>query len=296
MVATGASPKKAIENIAKQFNTSKSNAGKLIMTESAYFATASQGECYKDLDVDNYEVVGTLDSHTCSFCGEMDGKVFPVNKMQAGSTAPPFHPWCRCTTAPYYEDMAGVGKRFARDIETGEAYYLPADTTYKQWKAMQDAKYGEGSVDKTRKIEYNKNTDEEQFNRFKSIVESDFPKTFEGFLNVKYNDSKLWESYKTIVRSKNYLQQRFDYVWNGEKLFIPKQTKFENVVTIAGSGTDTPIRCVERLISAYGGTVEDWQKRVGKITSDKFIFDIHWYEKDGIQYETKLKNRKERKK
>ena len=133
MVATGASPKKAIESIAKQFNTSKSNAGKLIMTESAYFATASQGECYKDLDVDNYEVVGTLDSHTCSFCGEMDGKVFPVNKMQAGSTAPPFHPWCRCTTAPYYEDMVGVGKRFARDKD-GKTYTVPSDMTYAEWK------------------------------------------------------------------------------------------------------------------------------------------------------------------
>lgn len=133
MVATGAAPKKAIENIAKQFNTSKSNASKLIMTESAYFATASQGECYKDLDVENYEVVGTLDSHTCSFCGEMDGKVFPVNKMQAGSTAPPFHPWCRCTTAPYYEDMAGVGQRFARDKD-GKTYTVPSDMTYTEWK------------------------------------------------------------------------------------------------------------------------------------------------------------------
>lgn len=209
----------------------------------------------------------------------MDGKVFPVSKMQSGATAPPFHPWCRGTTAPYYEDMVGVGQRFARDIETGKGYYLPSDTTYEQWKAMQDAKYGEGSVDKARKMAYNEKADKEQFERFKSIIRSDFPKTFEIFQNVKYGDLKLWESYKTIVRSKNYLQQRFDYVWNGEKLFIPKQTKFENVVTIAGRGTDIPIRCVERLVSAYGGTIEEWQKRVGKIASDKFIFDMHWYEK-----------------
>ena len=133
MVATGEAPKKTIERVAKQLETSKNNAGRVVMTESAYFATASQGECYKDLDVDNYEVVGTLDSHTCSFCGEMDGKVFPVNKMQAGSTAPPFHPWCRCTTAPYYEDMVGVGQRFARDKD-GKTYTVPSDMTYAEWK------------------------------------------------------------------------------------------------------------------------------------------------------------------
>ena len=97
-------------------------------------------------------------------------------------------------SAPYYEDMVGVGKRFARDIETGEAYYLPSDTKYEQWRAMQEAKYGEGSVDKARKIAYNKYIDEEQFNRFKSIVESDFPKTFEAFLSIKYSDE--WIDFK----------------------------------------------------------------------------------------------------
>ena len=203
MVATGAAPKKAIESIAKQFGTSKSNASKLIMTESAYFATASQGECYKDLGVDDYEVIGTLDSHTCSFCGEMDGKVFPVNKMQAGSTAPPFHPWCRCTTAPYYKNMAGVGKRFARDIETGKAYYLPSDTTYEQWKKLQETKYGEGSVDKSRKKAYNESKDKEQFERYKSVLKELCPKGFTEFQNIKNNDSKRYETLKYQYRTVN---------------------------------------------------------------------------------------------
>ncbi|MBQ7295999.1 MAG: minor capsid protein [Clostridia bacterium] len=203
MVATGASPKKAIENISKQFGTSKTNAGRVIVTESAYFATASQGECYKDLNVENYEVIETLDSHTCSFCGEMDGKVFPVNKMQAGSTAPPFHPWCRGTTAPYYEDMVGVGQRFARDIETGKAYYLPSDTTYEQWRAMQDAKYGEGSVDKARKKAYNESKDREQFERYKNVLKELSPKGFKEFQNVKYGEPKQWETLKYQYRTVN---------------------------------------------------------------------------------------------
>lgn len=64
----------------------------------------------------------------------MDGKIFPMGKMQAGATAPPFHPWCRGTTAPYYEDLEGVAERFARDIGTGEAYKVPNDMTYAEWK------------------------------------------------------------------------------------------------------------------------------------------------------------------
>ena len=70
----------------------------------------------------------------------MDGKVFPMSKYEVGSTAPPFHPWCRCCTAPYFEDMKGIGERFARDPETGKTYTVPKDMTYKEWKAKQDEK------------------------------------------------------------------------------------------------------------------------------------------------------------
>lgn len=137
MVATGEAPRKTIDRVAKQLQTSKSNAGRVIMTESAHFATESQKECYKELGADEYEVVETLDHITCPLCGEMDGKVFPVNKMQSGTTAPPFHPWCRGTTAPYYEDMVGVGQRFARDKD-GKTYTVPSDMTYTEWKKIQD--------------------------------------------------------------------------------------------------------------------------------------------------------------
>ena len=134
----------------------------------------------------------------------MDGKVFPVNKMQSGTTAPPFHPWCRGTTAPYYEDVVGVGQRFARDIETGKAYYLPSDTTYEQWKAMQDAKYGEGSVDKARKMHYNESKDKEQFERYKSVLKGYAPKSFADFQNTKYNEPRDWKYLNSLM---DYLQK-----------------------------------------------------------------------------------------
>ena len=147
MIATGEAPDRAIAAIAHQMGVSKRNAGRIFMTESAYFASASQKDCFNDLVVEQYVVVGTLDRSTCELCGAMDGKVFPMSKYEVGSTAPPFHPWCRCCTAPYFEDMKGVGERFARDPETGKTYTVPRDMTYKEWKAKQDAKYGANTVD-----------------------------------------------------------------------------------------------------------------------------------------------------
>jgi len=47
------------------------------------------------------------------------------------------------------------------------------------------------------------------------------------------------------------------------------------------------------LIKKYGGTAEKWKKKVASIKSDKYLFDVHCYECDGIQYEMKLKHRKE---
>ena len=72
----------------------------------------------------------------CDFCGEMNGQHFPESKRKIGENAPPFHPWCRCTTAPYFEDLKGVGERWMRDPETGKGGSVPADMTYQEWKEI----------------------------------------------------------------------------------------------------------------------------------------------------------------
>ena len=77
-------------------------------------------------------------------------------------------------------------------------------------------------------------------------------------------------------------------------MFIPENTKFESVKTIAGNGGEKPIGDIKRLVDTYGGTESDWKKQAGKINSDKYVFDIHWYELDSVQYEAKLKNRSTR--
>ena len=48
------------------------------MTEQAYFHSVAQKEAFDDLDVEEFEVVATLDSHTSEICQEMDGKHFPM--------------------------------------------------------------------------------------------------------------------------------------------------------------------------------------------------------------------------
>lgn len=134
-IMLGADPQKAIDAIAKKMNTSKSNAGRLVMTEEAYFSSAAQKDCFDELGVEEYEIVATLDSHTSDICRSLDGQHFPMKDFQAGVTAPPFHVNCRSTTVPYFDENFGqIGERAARDEETGKTYYVPDDMNYQDWK------------------------------------------------------------------------------------------------------------------------------------------------------------------
>lgn len=130
----GDDPQKAINNIARNLNTSKVNAGRLVMTETAAISSSAQKDCFAELGVEQFEVVATLDSHTSEICRGMDGKHFKMSEWEVGVTAPPFHVWCRSTTVPYFDDEFTEGEERAARDKDGKTYHVPADMTYKEWK------------------------------------------------------------------------------------------------------------------------------------------------------------------
>ena len=133
-IILGQDPKKAIDAIARKMNVSKNNAGALVMTEEAFFSSASQRDCFNELDVEQFEIVATLDSVTSELCRDMDGKHFPMSQWEIGVTAPPFHVRCRTTTVPYFEDNFDVVEERAARNADGEVYYVPADMKYRDWE------------------------------------------------------------------------------------------------------------------------------------------------------------------
>ena len=133
MIIRGEAPDKAISAISHQFKVGRDKAGRLIMTEAAAFSSAAQKDCYGELGVERFKVVATFDKDTCDICGAMDGQIFKMSEYQVGLTAPPFHPWCRCCTCPYYADMAGLGERWTRNPD-GSTSKVPADMTFDEWR------------------------------------------------------------------------------------------------------------------------------------------------------------------
>ncbi len=130
-IIRGESPNRIINEIAKEFEVKKHVAKRLVLTETAAYSSKATQDSYKILDVEQYEVLSTLDTKTSEICRKMDGKIFDIKDYDVGVTAPPFHVLCRTTTVPYDEDNF-ESVRSARD-EEGKSIYVPENMKYKGW-------------------------------------------------------------------------------------------------------------------------------------------------------------------
>lgn len=234
-IIRGATPQQAIDNLANQMNVSKRQAGKLLMTESAAISAAADYQCYRELGIEKYEILATLDNLTSKICQEMDGKVFELKDYEIGLTAPPFHPNCRSTTIPYFEDEFTKGeKRAARSEETKETYYVPSTMTYKEWK--------EEFIDKKVQKLKTWKIDEEELNYRKIELDTKNTETF-----VRQSEY-LIEAYKVIdspysmyfsknarkpTRTINYYEKLIKQVETDFKFDISKMEK-PNYVIVNG--------------------------------------------------------------
>lgn len=297
MLIQGRNPQTLASDFAKIFKTKEYEAYRLLHTEGSFILEQGTLAGYKEDGVEKYKILATLDHKTSDVCREEDAKIYDVGNAITGVNYPPYHPHCRTTTVPVYEDDdSSKEKRVARDPVTGKSYEVPADMTYEKWyeKYVKDNPKALLEEKKWK----NRYADQKQYEIYQDVLGKDLNvNSLEDFQNLKYNDAEKWNELKSeydIIRKGKYLQEQFAYVYNGEELFIPKNTIFETTKVIAGGKSKTELRDKERLSKTYGGNPDDWIKKVGKIESAKYVFDMHWYELDGKQYEMKMKHRGEK--
>lgn len=112
----------------------KYEAARLIRTEINDIHNQAELLSYRQMGVKRYVYLATLDKRTCSVCGALDMKTFPVDEAQTGVNFPPIHPNDRCTTtAQVDEKLLEDLKRRARDRD-GKNILVPRNTTWEQWK------------------------------------------------------------------------------------------------------------------------------------------------------------------
>lgn len=149
-VALGHNPRKIASTIKKEMNTKYSNCVRLARTEFNHVANQASLDGYKEYSTTpKYKIVATLDSRTSEICQEWDGEICEVSQAQEGINFPPFHPNCRTTTIPYFEEdeidkLTSTAKRLSDDG------LIDSKTTYQEWKNNLVEKDGELQF-KTRK-------------------------------------------------------------------------------------------------------------------------------------------------
>ena len=199
MCITGEAPDRAIREMKKRMQISQAQAARLIQTEAAAFAAKAQQDCYKGLNVEEFEVLETLDEFTCPTCGDMDKKHFPMSEYVVGVTAPPFHPNCRGCTCPYFDDEWAIsGKRVARSKEDGKEYYVPENMTYKEWKET----YVDNDVEKGISGKYSqKNRDNKVDVDY--VKSSNYRKKFDSLDENKKTKEMIWQKSRDILVHRN---------------------------------------------------------------------------------------------
>lgn len=97
----GKNPNELARLLRKRFNVKISDAQRLMRTELARVQIAAQQKSYEANGFDEYEYITCGIGDACDTCRALDGKVFPINRMNIGDNAPPMHPNCHCSTGPY---------------------------------------------------------------------------------------------------------------------------------------------------------------------------------------------------
>lgn len=109
---------------------------------------------------------------------------------------------------------------------------------------------------------------------------------------IVQSSKKIEKNKEMMYNSTISLGKKITFIDNnGQQAFIPKDAEITNIREIAGENSKE-FRNASKYTKLYGGQNSDWSKRVGKIESDKYIFDIHWVQsKNGVLCDWKIKNK-----
>lgn len=87
------------------FGSSLYEAKRLLHTELKRCRSEAAMQQYDRNGVEEFEFMA-LGPHPCEFCAALNGKHFKVKDFLPGDNAPPMHPHCRCSTAPWVDEKA----------------------------------------------------------------------------------------------------------------------------------------------------------------------------------------------
>lgn len=105
-ILQGKNPRVLARELKKKFDTTIYNCQRLMRTELARVQIGAQQAEYAENDVEEFEFIAN--STACPICSALDGKHFKVKDLVIAKNAPPMHPNCMCSTAPWEEGFGDL--------------------------------------------------------------------------------------------------------------------------------------------------------------------------------------------
>ena len=255
-LATGDNYDKMSDKLAKRMDTSKSNAKRLIMTESARMENEGLLSYYQRIGAKQLIFVATLDMKTSEICRAMDGAIIPVEDAKIGLNVPPLHPYCRSVISPHYEGNE-PGDRVYRDVETGKTK-SGKYRTYKEYleEELGDKEQAEALASTRNDLQtlimavdnisnsakyYNSGTDNNQYKDAVYKIQEDEYNNIHS-VNDKYTDEYMDEQFEKVKELVNdEANELVIRVKEASMKNILKDGEFKNqYTTLTSGGTYNP--------------------------------------------------------
>lgn len=143
----GIGSRQMASNIRKEYDVSLADAHRLMVTELRRVQTDVAMDSYKASGVQKY-VYMAVNPRACPICREIDGNVYNVADAEPAKNAPPMHPRCHCTTAPYVdEDEYNAWLNYLNQGGTTSDWNTMSDAEKRAWYRNKETPQGQASTD-----------------------------------------------------------------------------------------------------------------------------------------------------
>lgn len=124
--------KKMSDRLARDMNVGFYEARRLIETETTGALENAKTETFKELGVEKYQFIATVDDRTSDICLSLDGKIFDMKDRQIGINCPFMHPFCYDKETEVY---TSEGWKLFKDLnKTEKVYTINLENLLPEWQ------------------------------------------------------------------------------------------------------------------------------------------------------------------
>lgn len=223
ILGKGAAP--FARELKKQTGKSIRQAQTLMSTELARVQVQAALDSMQVSGFDEFQVVSSPDC--CDDCKAINGHHYPIPKLATGENAPPMHPNCRCSIAPYEaRDEAGDDGFDEAAFDEWSDTYDEHGLSWEDWKKRRDNP--EQGKDEER--EKSRDKDREYAVNWEKVKSPEYKQKFIKLVNDEELADRLYQKAIDILEHRSGTDfEDIHLIDSKSKKVVASQTKTETV-------------------------------------------------------------------